>query len=163
MAPEAISLTAGDPLLTLSLKTKPEFTGNKTIAITLAADPLNELADAMYEVIGDAAIAIETVSSSALDIIEHQNADAIGLFCYPNPADDYVLFSYSIAYTGKVTLDLNNMLGYKIATIVSETSDAGDHFLKYETTALPSGVYTATLKFETENNRSVKTIKLIIR
>jgi hypothetical protein len=161
-SPDPLNLASSDRLLILQMKTTASFTIGNSIRIALASTPLNELADEMFNVIGDVILSAESIDASAVGIAEQNITGAIGLSCYPNPTHDFTLFTYSLAYEGRVTLEINNLLGYQLAMPVNEAQESGDHICKFDTYGLPSGIYTATLRLRSGKNESVKTVKLII-
>jgi hypothetical protein len=162
-SPVPLELATDDVLLTLRLKTTAGFTSGNSAKITLASNPLNELADEMYDVIGDAVISIESANAAPLGVNELNNPGAIGLSCYPNPSHDFTVIAYNLTYEGHVTLEINSLQGYQIETLVNEMQDAGDHICKFDTNKLPAGLYTATLRLRSDKNESAKTIKLVIK
>ena len=64
---------------------------------------------------------------------------AINIF--PNPAKGEVTFSFTAEQAGKAELELYDMLGKKVCTLLNEEVGAGKHELKYNTNILPTGVY----------------------
>ena len=161
-SPVPLELSAGDELLTLMMKSTPAFTSGNTIRLELASDPLNELADAMYDVIGDAIISVESIAAATLGIGEDADDAAVGFSCYPNPSHDFTLFRYSLPYEGIVKLEISNLTGGLVESPVNGLQEAGDHLVKLNTSGLPNGIYTATLRLKSKDNASVRTIKLII-
>jgi hypothetical protein len=161
LSPEPLVLAASDELVVIRMKTKPGFTSGKSIRVSLASTPQNELTDELYNVISDALISVETIDASALGTGEPDLASTIGFTCYPNPSRNFTLFSYSLPYEGFVKLEITNLMGYQIETLVNESQDTGDHYYKFDTYSLPNGIYTATLKLKSKDNQSVMSIKLI--
>jgi len=143
------------------LKTTAAFTIGNSIRITLAANPLNELADARFDVIGDAVLGVDVIEATAVGIDEQPAVYGLALNCYPNPFSNLTTISYTLPFEGKVILEINNILGDKVTTLVSETQTYGNHMVKFDTFSLPSGVYIATLKLKTANDQLLRTIKLI--
>jgi hypothetical protein len=161
-SPEPLELAASDVLVTLKMKTTSAFTSGNSIRLELAPNPLNELADEMYDVIGDAVISIESVEAAALGIDDNTGQEFVGFSCYPNPSSNYTLFRYLLPYEGNVKLEVTNLLGYRVETLVNGPQEAGDHIFRFNTFGLPDGVYTATLRLKSVDNESIRTIKLII-
>jgi hypothetical protein len=161
-SPEPMELASADELLTLWLKTTPAFTPGNTIRFELASDPLNELADEMYNVIGEAIISIESVAATPLSIGDDPGDGIVGLSCYPNPSHDFTLIRYSLPYEGFVKLEVANLTGHLVEIPVNERQEAGDHLVRLNATCLPNGIYTATLRLKSKDNASIMTIKLII-
>ena len=157
-----LHLDAGAELLTLKLKTTAAFTKGNTIRLSLAPDPLNELADARFNVIGDAVLSIQTIESTSSGIQDQEpETRNLKLSNYPNPFSNMTTISYSLPFEGKVVLDICNIFGRKVTTLVSETQTAGNHVVKFDSSCLPNGIFTATLKVRSSNDEAIKTIKLI--
>ena len=66
-------------------------------------------------------------------IFLHQN--------YPNPFNPVTLIKYDIPYQAKVEITIYNLLGEKVATLVSEVQKAGYHSVTWNANNMASGVY----------------------
>jgi hypothetical protein len=60
---------------------------------------------------------------------------------YPNPFNPATTIEFSIPVPGKVTLEVYNILGQRVATLVSGELQAGSHFYQWDASRLASGVY----------------------
>ncbi len=60
---------------------------------------------------------------------------------YPNPFNPSTIISWQLAVGSYVELSVYNVLGKKVATLVSEKMDSGKHNYKFEAKNLASGVY----------------------
>jgi hypothetical protein len=156
-----LNLDAFSELLTLRLKTTSAFTVGNSIKITLANNPLNELADGRYDVIGDAILGINIVDATSVGIDEIGVANKIALDAYPNPFSNYTTISYNLPYDGRATLEISNIMGNKLTTLADELQSSGNHTLKFNTNNLPSGIYFAKLRLKSSNDELIRTIKLI--
>jgi hypothetical protein len=156
------NLTANENMIFLQLKTKETFAKGNSIRLTLAADPLNELANDVYDVIGDAILSVDVVESSPIGMNDHNSATGIRISNYPNPFSDFTTISYSLPYSGNTVLEIRNTLGETVKVLARESQAAGNHSLKLDASALPQGVYTATLRLQGGTNTASRTIKLII-
>jgi len=65
---------------------------------------------------------------------------------YPNPFNPNTQIKYSVAKDGFVNLAVFNLLGQKVATLVSENQKAGNYEVNFNAAALPSGVYFYSLE-----------------
>ncbi len=60
---------------------------------------------------------------------------------YPNPADNYSNISFDLSNTALVTIELFDVLGKKVRTILNGSSVAGEHSFKIEKDDLNGGIY----------------------
>jgi len=60
---------------------------------------------------------------------------------YPNPFNPSTTIEFSIPSSGFVTLDVFNVIGEKVTTIVSSTLPAGNHRYNFDGSQLAGGVY----------------------
>jgi hypothetical protein len=65
---------------------------------------------------------------------------------FPNPFNPGTRIDYILARQGFVNLEVFNVLGEKVATLVSEAQDAGSHAAVFNGEKLPSGVYIYRLQ-----------------
>ncbi len=65
---------------------------------------------------------------------------------YPNPFNPVTSISFTLPALTEVTLDVYNILGEKISTILKGELSAGSHTVKFNGTGLSSGIYIYTLK-----------------
>jgi hypothetical protein len=156
-----LNFAANADLVILRLKTTDAFTIGKSIRLTLAPDPLNELADNNYSVIPDAILNTDLIDGSPIGIPEPSAIGNLSLENHPNPFDGFTVIDYTLPYDGKVTLVIHNLLGSEIKTLVNEPQTMGDHSLKFDSHDLAPGVYTATIRLVNNNNEISRTIKLV--
>jgi hypothetical protein len=60
---------------------------------------------------------------------------------YPNPFNPSTIIKYSLPSNCQVTLEVYNLLGEKIVTLVNGQKDAGNHEVTFNGSKLTSGVY----------------------
>ena len=77
---------------------------------------------------------------------------------YPNPFNPVTQINYELDRSGKVVLELFDVRGSKIKTLVNEHHDAGSHQLTFDGSKMSSGVYFYSM---TTNGIS-KTRKLVL-
>lgn len=65
---------------------------------------------------------------------------------YPNPFNPSTIISYSLPEASLVRLDVYNVAGQHVASLVNGTKSAGNHEVQFDATQLASGVYFYTLK-----------------
>jgi hypothetical protein len=101
------------------------------------------------------------IDATAVGIDEQPVDSKFATSSYPNPFLNFTTITYTLPFDGKVVLEINNLMGSKVTTLVSETQTAGDHMVKFDTYGMESGVFTATLRLKSANNEMIRTIKLI--
>jgi hypothetical protein len=60
---------------------------------------------------------------------------------YPNPFNPSTSISYSLPKDGMVKLEVFNMLGQKVGTLVQDYQRAGNHEVRFDASGLSSGAY----------------------
>ncbi len=77
---------------------------------------------------------------------------------YPNPFNPTTTIKYNIPHSGRVTLNIYNILGQKVKTLVNEVMPGGTYRVLFEAHALASGVYFYSLGF----NNQIATSKMVL-
>ena len=78
---------------------------------------------------------------------------------YPNPFNPSTVIKYSIPQDGMVTLDVFNLLGEKVASLVNGLQQAGRYEVNFDASKLASGIYVYTINAGSFN--SVKKMVLM--
>jgi hypothetical protein len=65
---------------------------------------------------------------------------------YPNPFNPSTTISFNLGTSGSVRLEVHNVLGQVVATLVNGTLNAGEHSVRFDAKTLSSGVYFYTLR-----------------
>jgi hypothetical protein len=78
---------------------------------------------------------------------------------YPNPFNPATKVSFSLPKAGFVTLTVFNVLGQKVATLLSENRAAGTHEVQFDASPLTSGMYFYRL--DADNFSAVKKMMLL--
>ncbi len=100
----------------------------------------------------DQATSVEpSAASSPIDFTLEQN--------YPNPFNPSTKINFSLAKANHITINLYNVLGQKIETLVSGNFTAGRHSIDFSADDLTSGVYFYELK--ADGNHLVKKMELM--
>jgi hypothetical protein len=77
---------------------------------------------------------------------------------YPNPFNPVTTIQFTIPNSGYVTLNIYNLIGEKISTLLNGFMEAGVHTINFDAGNLNSGFYVYTL----ESNGSVLTRKMLL-
>ena len=67
---------------------------------------------------------------------------------YPNPFNPTTEISFSLSHAGQATLEIYNIMGQKVATLVDERLEAGEHTYQWDASDNASGVYFYRLAAE---------------
>jgi uncharacterized membrane protein len=78
---------------------------------------------------------------------------------YPNPFNPSTIISFSVAKKTNVILNVYNLLGEKVATLINEIKDAGSYSTEFNASNLTSGIYI--YKLEAGSFVSTKKMMLI--
>jgi hypothetical protein len=76
----------------------------------------------------------------------------------PNPFNPTTTINYSIAKAGDTTIEVYNVAGQKVDTIVNEYMDSGRHSAVWDASEFSAGIYFCTVK----SNGHSKTIKMTL-
>jgi hypothetical protein len=90
-----------------------------------------------------------------VDKVANNNVPSIYFTNYPNPYKGETLITYKLNSTSEVSLEVYDLLGKKVATLVNTTQTVGEHKYKFSAQKLgfSSGLYIA--KLTTENSTSI--------
>jgi len=81
---------------------------------------------------------------------------------FPNPFNPETEINYEIMKTYNVILEVYNLLGEKISTIVSEKQKAGEYSYRFSGADIPSGVYCYTLILNDDNDIHKVTRRMLL-
>ena len=154
-----LDLNSSDILLALRLKTK-EVEDGHPISFTLAANPLNELADMQYDIIDHAILSIDAINMSATGI-QKQDFSNLNLNSYPNPFNGITTITYELPLDGNVILDIYNYMGINIKNLVNDSQKQGIYNVKFDAGSLSAGIYFAKLRVKNENGEFDRVIKIV--
>jgi hypothetical protein len=68
-------------------------------------------------------------------------SENIELVSYPNPAVNSATFEYSIPQAADVRLEVYDLMGRRVATLVDETQQASSYRVSFDTSGLANGTY----------------------
>lgn len=65
---------------------------------------------------------------------------------YPNPFNPSTTISYALPEASDVSIDVFNVLGRKVGSLVNQRKTAGNHTVQFQADNLSSGIYFYTLR-----------------
>jgi len=81
---------------------------------------------------------------------------------YPNPFNPSTTIGFSIPQTSNVSVDVFNVVGERVATVMNQTLEAGYHQIDFNASNLPSGTYVYQLKANNYSGTFVDVKKMIL-
>ncbi|MGE5352419.1 MAG: CHRD domain-containing protein [Acidobacteriota bacterium] len=118
---------------------------------TTAQNTNGEIRGQIVKLIKDAVSSVGNASTRPEKFALEQN--------YPNPFNPSTSIRFSLPATGLVNLTIYNMLGQRVQTLMNQQMNAGSYEVKFDASALPSGMYIYRLS--AGDNISVKKMMLL--
>jgi len=81
---------------------------------------------------------------------------------YPNPSNPKTKIDFQIPFDGKVSLKVYDLTGREVTTLINETRESGYYTAEFDGTNLASGIYFYRVLAEGNNQRLVKTMKMVL-
>jgi hypothetical protein len=163
---QAIGLSSGELIHTSKMNTtsvqftwKPSATGSETIYAVGAKDSKKggwgHAADFNVTVTPAGTTGIEDGSAPMAFALNHN---------YPNPFNPSTTIRFSLPQSSDVTLSVMNLIGEKVATLVSKRMEQGNHQVHWDASGIPSGMYFYTLEARQSGDGQpfVQTRKLVL-
>ena len=159
-----LSLEVGETMLTVRLKIISSMVNEEVCHFELANNPLNELADGLFDVIPEASLAMDVLElkkgvTAGIEIPDHSGQ--LMMTGYPNPFKGIANIEYRIPGNGHVNLEVTSILGNRMILLLNEQQAEGEHFITIDGDVLAPGVYLVTLRFENQNRLLTKTIRIV--
>jgi hypothetical protein len=142
-------LNADEPLMYLDLKTS-QVSG----AMRFVLGDVFEVADQDGSVIPDARLGVPELVTSATPLLWARN--------YPNPFSDVTTVEYFIPVDGKVSIEVFNLLGERLFSVLDEHQPAGEHSTEIRAFGLPTGSYYYQLRLDDGTTILTHKEKLIV-
>jgi hypothetical protein len=158
---QPITFGANDELLIIHLRTTKEFNQGDAIRIELASDPLNELADGSFNAIPNVLLGTDVIENSAFGIDDPGQANSLTIKCIPNPFHDFTTISYNLPADGHVVLQINDLTGRQVVSLVNEFQGKGLHSMAFDTKNLLPGVYTSSIRLKSSTDEWIRIIKMV--
>jgi hypothetical protein len=150
------NLNQGDKIVNLKLHIRDAFTSGKSARFTLVNNPLNEVANNNMVQIQNVVLNVDNLSGLII------NPLVVTLNAYPNPFINNTTLNYSISNDAKVTLQIYNLLGIPVKTLVDENKSKGTYNVNLDASRMMPGTYYATIRVNDGNTSVDKTIKIIL-
>jgi hypothetical protein len=113
---------------------------------------INELNNYGYPYIASLPVGIENNEAVIYDFTLYQN--------YPNPFNPVTAISYALPKTGQVELNVYNLQGQLVQSLVNGKQDKGIHKAEFNGADLTSGMYIYNLKVDGKTVQSKKMMML---
>ena len=78
---------------------------------------------------------------------------------YPNPFNPTTTIELSIPASGVLVIQVFDLLGYPIETLMEKNIKAGEHIITWNASSIPSGMYL--IKAEMENFSNTQKVLLL--
>ena len=128
--------------------------GNTTTLMVVAPESKE-----LFTAIGNFEI-VETLAANSNDYLDVVNPEAISLgSAYPNPFNPTTSFELSVGNAGHVTMNVYNVMGQVVETLVNNTMDAGNYNITWDAANFSSGMYV--VKAETANGLASQKVMLV--
>jgi len=136
------------------------FVSNGDISLTFSAG------ETIVGEFGNETISIAVVNIPNLAVIPTSN-EALGDLPkefglsqnYPNPFNPSTTISYALPKASDVSIDVFNILGKRVASLVNQRKSAGNYSAQFQASNLSSGVYFYTLRV---NGKVLKSQKMLL-
>lgn len=84
---------------------------------------------------------MQPLSASSTSSLQGIAQPATQHFTYPNPFTESTTITYAVERDGFITVEVYDVLGKKVNTLVSESKKAGSHAVQFNRGTLPGGTY----------------------
>jgi len=132
VATETLSAESDSVITELTLNNIPFDQGNNEIIINAASGGV-QVDRLDFFVIGE------------LTMVSNEDEEKVAGFelsqNYPNPFNPSTNINFTLPIASDVQLTVFNLLGQKVATLVSESRAAGNHTVRFDARSLSSGIY----------------------
>ena len=130
-------------------------TEGNTTTLMIVAPESKEL----FTAVGNFEI-VETLAANSNDYVDVVNPEVISLgSAYPNPFNPTTSFELSVGNAGHVTMNVYNVMGQVVETLVNNTMDAGNYNITWDAANFSSGMYV--VKAETANGLASQKVMLV--
>jgi len=96
---------------------------------------------------------------ATIDIDNPAISETNNVSVYPNPSNGLFNINYKMPKYGKINIELIDIMGRKIKTLISECKNTGEYKLEVQTQNLQGGTYL--IKIQKESSLTVKKIMIV--
>ncbi len=132
-ATETVELTQGDSTYVIELTAADFGIPNSRVLFDMGADTGVVVIDNVSLIEGEGTSNEEVEASIPTEVTLNQN--------YPNPFNPTTNISFNIPQSSNVTLEVFNITGQRVMTLVDGFRPAGEHLVTFDATNLASGIY----------------------
>ena len=127
------------------------FTTKTGVGAAISMDAAGTPIDVTLSVSGDASVDDEPV---------HELPGGVALLPgHPNPFNPQTTIPFTLDHAGHVRLEVFDVMGRRVATLIDETRPAGDHTVRWSADAFPSGTYLCRLTASGQSRTRMLTLQ----
>ena len=160
-APKSINYNVGSTLLTLILETTNDFQAGDEFQLKIIDDSRNQLADSEYEPIENIVLSAPGVVFSPTGLNETKFDNGSMMEIYPNPFQETTFINYTIPEEGEVTIEVFNVRGVLLKTLINKVQEQGRYSVKYSSSKNEPGIYSVILRLKLTNKDILSVAKII--
>jgi hypothetical protein len=105
---------------------------------------------------------IDSTAASVIDKVNVLNNNPELDQNYPNPFNPTTSIPFTLSKSSRISIDLFNILGQKIKTLVNDVYQAGSHTIKLDGNELAAGVYFYRMKVNDKSKNYVSTRRMLL-
>ena len=136
-----VTVVPGDPLVNITMVPKNGFTSLQTLSVTMAINPLIEIADAAFVPIVSPRLSVDHVITLA-----PATATNLKVSVSPNPATTSILITYQLPDAGIVNMSIVTSKGVVVKSLVTNTTmGPGTFTLSEDVSTLAAGQYNVNI------------------
>ncbi len=79
----------------------------------------------------------------------------------PNPFSEDVKLTWFLPETGQVLLEIRDLLGMKVSTLVDQVEQEGNHSMQVSSISLQPGIYIARITLRTNRDIMTRSVKMV--
>lgn len=139
-----VILSAGDPLITLKLRSSDSLSESDTIRIRIRESPVNKIFSGKFSLI-ESTILKSDIAIGSTNISGETHDHELLMTIYPNPVKESATVNFSLPADGLVTIRIYNSIGTIVNDLLNEIKPGGKYSLNFDASTLPHGIYIAKI------------------